>query len=150
MKLLFAGSGELTQRLRERAALLGIPVHFTGFLNQSELWRAYIPADAFVLPSTNRETWGLVTNEAMIFGLPAIVSDQVGCGPDLVVDGQTGYIFTGEALGLAEKMIAIASDPERAKIMGAQAKARVLSKYSMDIATDGLLSAVKSVHTAEL
>jgi glycosyltransferase involved in cell wall biosynthesis len=41
-----------------------------------------------VVPSAS-ETWGLVVNEAMACGLPAIVSSAVGCATDLVVDNCT-------------------------------------------------------------
>ena len=57
---------------------------FVGFLNQSEISRAYVAADCLVLPSDAKETWGLVVNEAMASGLPCIVSDACGCGEDLV------------------------------------------------------------------
>ena len=45
-----------------------------------------------VLPSAYQETWGLVVNEAMNFGCPVIVSDRVGCAPDLVA-GKCGLVF---------------------------------------------------------
>jgi len=57
---------------------------FTGFLNQTEISKAYIAADCLVLPSDYRETWGLVVNEAMASGLPCVVSDNCGCAEDLV------------------------------------------------------------------
>ena len=142
VKLLFAGSGELTEDLKRRAEELGVPAHFTGFLNQTEMWKAYVPADAFVLPSTNRETWGLVTNEAMLFGLPVIVSDQVGCGPDLVSEGVTGYVFSGEAQGLADAMVKMLESRERVPAMGAAGRKRVLEQYSMPVTTEGLKAAV--------
>ena len=145
VKLLFAGSGELTDALKQRAVELNVPVHFTGFLNQTEMWKAYVPADAFVLPSTNGETWGLVTNEAMLFGLPVIVSDQVGCGPDLVIEGETGYVFSGEAEGLADAMGEMLQNRERAPAMGAAGRRLVLEKYSMPIATAGLKAALQKV-----
>ncbi len=145
VKLLFAGSGELTDALKTRAAELGVPVHFTGFLNQTEMWKAYVPADAFVLPSTHGETWGLVTNEAMLFGLPVIVSDQVGCGPDLVREGETGYIFSGGAEGLADAMEKLVRDRVRAPAMGAAGRKRVLEEYSMPVATAGLKAALRAV-----
>lgn len=145
VKLLFAGSGELTADLKRRADELGVPVHFTGFLNQTEMWKAYVPADAFVLPSTNGETWGLVTNEAMLFGLPVIVSDQVGCGPDLVIDGETGYVFSGGAEGLADAMERLLMRRDCAPAMGATGRNLVLEKYSMPVATDGLKAALKAV-----
>lgn len=145
VKLLFAGSGELTDSLKQRADELGVPVHFTGFLNQTEMWKAYVPADAFVLPSTNGETWGLVTNEAMLFGLPVIVSDQVGCGPDLVTEAETGYVFAGGADGLADAMVKMLENRDRAPAMGATGRKRVLEKYSMPVATKGLKAALVAV-----
>jgi glycosyltransferase involved in cell wall biosynthesis len=143
--LLFAGSGELTQAIAERAAALSVPAFFTGFLNQTELWRAYVPADAFVLPSTDRETWGLVTNEAMLFGLPVIVSDRVGCGPDLVRDGVTGYCFAGGADALADAMERLVRDPAAARAMGVAGRRRVLEHYSMPTATAGLKAALAGI-----
>lgn len=145
VKLLFAGSGELTDVLKRRAAELRVPIHFTGFLNQTEMWKAYVPADAFVLPSTNGETWGLVTNEAMLFGLPVIVSDQVGCGPDLVIEGETGYVFSGEAEGLADAMEKMLRNRDRVTHMGAAGRRLVLEKYSMPVATEGLKKALRAV-----
>jgi len=145
VKLLFAGSGVLTDALSKRAAELGVPVHFTGFLNQTEMWKAYVPADAFVLPSTNGETWGLVTNEAMLFGLPVIVSDQVGCGPDLVQEGETGYIFSGETEGLANSMERMLENRASVPEMGRKARQLVLENYSMPVTTEGLKAALKSI-----
>lgn len=145
VSLLFAGSGELTDALVQRANELRVPVHFTGFLNQSEMWKAYGPADAFVLPSTNGETWGLVTNEAMLFGLPVIVSDEVGSGPDLVIAGKTGYMFSGEAEGLAAAMEKLLENRERAQTMGEAGRKLVMERYSMQAATDGLKAALKAV-----
>lgn len=149
VKLLFAGSGELTNALKRRAAELDVPVHFTGFLNQSEMWKAYVPADAFVLPSTNGETWGLVTNEAMLFGLPVIVSDQVGSGPDLVREGETGYVFTNGAEGLAVAMEKLLKNRDRAPAMGVAGRRLVQEKYSIPVATAGLKAALKSVNSEQ-
>ena len=59
------------------------PASFAGFLNQTEISRAYVAADCLVLPSDYGETWGLVVNEAMASGLPCIISDRCGCSEDL-------------------------------------------------------------------
>jgi glycosyltransferase involved in cell wall biosynthesis len=61
------------------------PASFTGFLNQSEISRAYVAADCLVLPSDYRETWGLVVNEALASGLPCLVSQACGCAEDLSI-----------------------------------------------------------------
>ncbi|MBE2223377.1 MAG: glycosyltransferase family 4 protein, partial [Anaerolineae bacterium] len=61
--------------------------------NQSALSPYYHAADLLVLPSRYSETWGLVVNEALHHGLPCVVSDRVGCAPDLIDCGNTGEIF---------------------------------------------------------
>ena len=98
IEVVFVGDGELRDRLAKHAAALHVPVEFVGFKNQSELPRYYAAADVVVLPSNSQETWGLVINEAMACGTPAIVSDAVGCGPDLIEPGLTGLVYPLSAL----------------------------------------------------
>jgi glycosyltransferase involved in cell wall biosynthesis len=93
VEVAFAGSGELESELREFARVSEVPAIFHGFVNQSEMPAVYAAADVMVLPSDGLETWGLAVNEAMACGLPAVVSDAVGCGPDLVEPGVTGAVF---------------------------------------------------------
>lgn len=145
VRLRIAGSGEMTSQLKARCEALGVPANFTGFLNQTEMWRAYVGADVFVLPSTHRETWGLVVNEAMLFRLPAIVSDEVGCGPDLVVEGETGWIFSGGLDGLVDRMRDAVTQRTRLRTMGEAARQHVRENYSMEVATRGLLQAINAV-----
>jgi 1,2-diacylglycerol 3-alpha-glucosyltransferase len=63
-----------------------------GWLNYKELPKLYAHATAFILPSTF-EPWGLVVNEAMIAGLPIILSNTCGCLPDLLVENENGFSF---------------------------------------------------------
>ncbi len=101
----FVGAGPLQQGLEKQARALGIEARFAGFRNQSELPRHYVAADVLVLPSGGTETWGLVVNEAMACGVPAIVSDAVGCAPDLIAEGETGYTYSvGSVKGLATRL----------------------------------------------
>ena len=88
-----------------------------GFVNQSELPAVYASADLLVLPSDSQETWGLVVNEAMACGIPAVVSDVVGCGPDLVEAGRTGETFAfGDTAALAAAIRSVLSfDPEQTR-----------------------------------
>ena len=144
--LLIVGDGELMAEARALVARAQIPVTLAGFLNQTEIVDAYAAADCLVLPSDNGETWGLVVNEAMACGLPAIVSDQVGCGPDLVMDGTTGATFPmGNIDALARQLIEFAKDPLQLPIMGEHARERVTAQYSVERATDGTLGAVAAV-----
>jgi glycosyltransferase involved in cell wall biosynthesis len=104
--LLFVGSGELREELAVQAQRPpSVAVIFAGFQNQTQLSAYYHAADLLVLPSRHSETWGLVVNEALHHGLPCIVSDAVGCGPDLVTPGATGETFdTGSVQSLARAL----------------------------------------------
>ena len=136
-RALIVGDGVEAERLRGLAAQLGVPATFAGFLNQTEISRAYVAADCLVLPSDVRETWGLVVNEAMVHGRPAIVSDRVGCGPDLVSDGETGSGFPcADQEALARAIGDVAASAELRRAMGERARARV-AQYSVDRAIRG-------------
>lgn len=139
--LLMVGSGELMADAKKIVTSLNLPVTFTGFLNQSEITSAYVASDCIVLPS-NYETWGLVINEAMACGLPAVVSDRVGCGPDLVESNVTGHVFPfGDIDELADKLTDIARNTAKRKQLGENASARI-QEYSVERAIDGTLQAI--------
>jgi glycosyltransferase involved in cell wall biosynthesis len=75
-----------------------------------------------VLPSDN-EPWGLVVNEVMCAGIPVIVSDEVGCVPDLVKDGVNGYqMKAGDIPSLAAAIEKLLADEHRRKRMGAASR----------------------------
>jgi len=143
--VLFVGAGALEPQLREAVRSRGSSASFTGFLNQSEIAAAYVAADVLVLPSDFGETWGLVVNEAMACGRAAIVSDRVGCGPDLVEPGATGEVFRfADAESLARAM-SVLCEPDRVRRYGAAAQARVLQSYNVQRAVGGTLAAVDAV-----
>lgn len=68
-------------------------VRLEGFHPKEELKKYYMAADLFVHP-TSYDVWGLVINEAMACGLPAVVSDHCVAGLELVENGVNGYVFT--------------------------------------------------------
>ena len=143
--LLIAGAGELLEEGQAFANGKELPVTFAGFLNQTEITRAYAAADCLVLPSDHGETWGLVVNEAMACGLPALVSDRVGCGADLVHEGVTGGVFRcGDVDALASKLAEFAADPEELARMGERAR-DLIRDYSVDQAVAGTLRAIEYV-----
>jgi glycosyltransferase involved in cell wall biosynthesis len=143
--LLMVGDGKLRQSCAEYSESKRLPVTFTGFLNQSEIASAYACADVLVLPSAYAETWGLVVNEAMSCGLPAIVSDRVGCGPDLVYSGQTGTVFPARDVeALTKAMSAYAENPSLINEHGKSARKQIAG-YSVVAAANGTVAAILSV-----
>jgi len=146
VEVAFAGSGELEAELKRASQEAGVPAVFHGFVNQRALPATYAAADLLVLPSDARETWGLVVNEAMACGLPAVVSDAVGCGPDLIDEGATGAVFPfGDVEGLANAVErTLMLDPERSRA----AISAKIALYSPGRATQGIMAAATTLGRA--
>jgi len=147
--LVFSGDGELLPALQKVLSACDTHaaerVHFLPFANQSAMPARYLLGDCLVLPSDS-ETWGLAVNEAMHLGRPAIVSDRVGCHPDLIEHGQTGWTFrSGDEEALVETLrnVLSLSRFELAE-KGRTAQAHAAS-FNYDNATAGLLAALKSL-----
>lgn len=144
--LLFVGGGELESDLRRVAGdRTGQSIFFAPFQNQTQMPKVYLTGDLLVLPSFGEgETWGLAVNEAMNLGLPCVVSTHVGCGPDLVRQGDTGWVFqAGDVDALAAALShAVDVGPECLAAMGDRAR-RHVEAYSYDAATTALLDALR-------
>ena len=112
--LMFLGEGILREKMEEYIAKNSLKdVYLTGFKNQSEVGKYFACTDIFVLPSGLHETWGLVVNEAMVFGLPVIVSDIVGSSYDLVSNNVNGYRFiAGDINDLKTKLGLLLNNPK--------------------------------------
>ena len=97
-------------------------------------------ADCLVLPSDGTETWGLIVNEAMACGKPAIVSEVCGCAPDLIEEGETGYSFPlGDTRALAGRLREFVKHKDQEWATKVCAK---IGQYTMEKATEGLARAI--------
>jgi glycosyltransferase involved in cell wall biosynthesis len=141
VRLLIIGDGPCRRRLSDCSRRLGLDAVFVGFQNQTQLPRFYVCGDVFVLPSRH-ETWGLVVNEAMSFGMPVLATSAVGAGADLIVPGVTGFSFSvGDDAALAAHLDALIVDRDRRTAMGAAAR-DLVARYSYQECTAGIMSAL--------
>jgi glycosyltransferase involved in cell wall biosynthesis len=141
---LLVGEGEMRTALNTLANSDSRRIHFAGFRNQTELAAFYVASDLLVLPGY--ETWGLVVNEAMACGIPAVVSDSAGCSADLIEDGRTGYVFsTGDVEDLANRILIFKQTCETQKSMVGNALADKMRQYSVIEATKGLEKAIENI-----
>lgn len=103
--LIILGEGEQKADLEQKTAALDLSnVKFEAGVPWYEVAEYLALADVLVLPSTS-EPWGLVVNEAMLCGLPVLVSDVCGCVDDLVRAGHNGFTFHAtDAEDLASKL----------------------------------------------
>ncbi len=129
--MLFAGDGELEGELRAEARELGLEEHvlFAGF--RRDVPRLLAASDALILPSES-ECLPLVILEAMSARRPVIATD-VGGISEAVDDGRTGLLVRPrDAEGLADALVAVLGDPERARSMGLAGRAKVAAEFSLE------------------
>lgn len=143
--LVFVGDGKLRWFLEQFVLRLQLDrVRFAGFVNQSEMPRYYDLCDIFVLPS-ERERWGLAVNEAMNAAKPVIVTDKVGCAPDLVHEGENGFVVpTGDVAALTSRLSLLLDHRSLRDEMG-QASLRIVSNFSFEQDLQGLKAALRHV-----
>lgn len=123
-----AGRGPLEPALKAYARELGLEdaVRFLGFVTPVQ--RAIEETAIVVVPSLG-EGFGMVALEAMERARPVIAS-AVGGLPEIVADGMTGIVVEpGDAEALAEAIVALAGDLDRAAAMGEAGRKRAFSEF---------------------
>jgi len=141
-RFLVVGDGELREELEAYAGALGLGgrILFTGW--RRDLGRLYADLDVVALTSINEGT-PVSLIEAMAAGVP-VVATAVGGVPDVVVDGETGYLVeAGDVKGMAQAIIELLRNPEKAKEMGQRGREAVYPRF--DVQT--LIANVKGLYT---
>jgi glycosyltransferase involved in cell wall biosynthesis len=132
VSLTVVGDGAEAQRLRARAAALGVAgrVRWVGAEPQAALADYYRNARLVVAPATAPEGLGLVPIEALLCETP-VVASNVGGLPDVVDDGQTGRLVAPSDPALLANTIAeVLANPERLEQWGRAGRTRVLDRFT--------------------
>ena len=118
--------------LKTKAHELGIEdkIIFTGF--RTDVCRLYAAMDIFVL-GTNAEPCGRVLFEAMAMKKPVVATNNGGT-PEIVVDGETGFLYNyGDWKELAAKIHSLLSSENQMKKMGNAGRKRVEENFTIEI-----------------
>lgn len=129
-RFLFVGGGDEEHALRDKARTLGIDpyVVFAGY--KKDMRRYYEIMDVSVLTSFS-EGLSLTLLESMAYGIP-VVATRVGGNPELVVDGETGYLVPVKNNPiLADRIVKLLSNPDLRRSMGKEGRLRVERKFRM-------------------
>lgn len=148
--LTIVGDGPMRSELRALAASLAIAdaVSFPGAADIGQLSSYYLNASCLILPSRS-EAWGLVVNEALSYGCPAIVSAHCGCIPDLIVEGKTGYVFnTNDEDDLAQKMSLVVHGMGRV-VNIANACINLMKNFTPEKAAEQILNGCHAILTRQ-
>jgi len=135
--LVFVGDGDDRARLEQRAHDLGLARSclFLGYQEDVAPW--YAVCDAVILTSASEGT-PVTIIEALAAGR-AVVATRVGGVPDVVDEGETGFmVHLGDTHALAERLEILARDPARRAAMGAAGRERVLRRYAVERLVDDI------------
>jgi glycosyltransferase involved in cell wall biosynthesis len=130
-RFVIVGDGALRRQMEGHANGLGIAdrVTFTGW--RRDLPRIYADLDVLVVSSNNEGT-PVSAIEAMASGCP-VVATRVGGLPDLIDDGETGYLVPpGDADALGAAVIRLLRNHEAARRIGESARARVSERFTIE------------------
>lgn len=130
LRLRIIGDGAMRQQLQSLAESLEVEsaIEFLG--ERDDVPRLLARASMFVLPSLT-EGISLTLLEAMAGGLP-VVATAVGGNPEVVVDGRTGWLVPSQdPPAMAEAMLRIQRNRQRAIEMGRLGRERVEAQFSV-------------------
>lgn len=130
-KLVLIGDGPESDRIRHETCARGLcaSVFFAG----SHQWpeELFACADLFLLASET-ESFGLAALEAMSSGVP-VIATRVGGIPEVVVDGETGFLgAVGDTGFMAEKSIELLSDEALYERFAKSARARAVGLFAQE------------------
>jgi len=129
--LIIVGDGPERETLELLASELKLSsrVIFTGFREDTHLF--YKTMDIFLLTSLSEGT-AMTLLEAMATGLPCVATD-VGGNPEIVMDGETGFIIpSNDEITLAEKICTLFRNEDLMKKMGKAGRRRFEENFTVD------------------
>jgi glycosyltransferase involved in cell wall biosynthesis len=105
-------------------------IHLVG--HRSDAPAITAACDAFVLPSIKREGLARSLIEAMAYGVAPVVTD-CGGSPDLVVDGQCGFVVpVRDASAIARALRRLQDDPDLRGRLGRAARERIAKDFRIE------------------
>ena len=145
--LIMIGDGPLKKELVDFTISSNIQnkILFTGFVKYSTLPLYYASSNCLVF-SSEHEPYGLPVNEAMLCGIPVIVSDKIGCRIDLVIEGKTGWVYeTANVNELSLKMANVASlSYEELNSLKINCK-NIMNKWSSEVNVENQINYFKQI-----
>jgi glycosyltransferase involved in cell wall biosynthesis len=144
VRLWLVGDGPYRQTCVELARDLGIGdrVTFAGYVPRADVDKYYAAADLFVFSSIT-ETQGLVVQEAMTYGLPAVAVAGGGAS-DSIVSGKNGIVVKHEEALFAEAVLnVLASEEEQARLSAGALKS--VRANSADAMTERVVEVYREV-----
>jgi N-acetyl-alpha-D-glucosaminyl L-malate synthase BshA len=131
-KLVMIGDGPDRDACRALAERLGVQGDVVFHGTESAIEDILCVGDLFLLPSA-QESFGLAALEAMCSGMP-VIATNVGGLPEVVVDGETGYLFrVGDIDSMASAAVDLLNDDTETARQSANARERAARNFAKDL-----------------
>lgn len=145
VRLRMIGDGPLLESCKDlaRALRLGDAIEFFGGMNTAQIAAELPKARCFVqhsIEAQNGDCEGTpnVVLEAGACGVPVVSTTHAGI-PDVVIDGDTGFLVPEfDIQAMADRMACLARSPDRARVMGVAARARIEQWFTVERSIEGL------------
>jgi glycosyltransferase involved in cell wall biosynthesis len=126
------GEGPDEPSIRSRIDQLGLSARIRMLGFRQDLLNVFRSFDVFAIPSVEGDTIPQVLMQALAIGLP-VVSTTVGSIPDVVIEGDTGFVVPPrDARALAERIARLLDDAALRTRMGQQGRLLVERCYSLE------------------
>ena len=143
VSLVLLGSGPQESALRQQAAALAgqVEATFAGHVAQADLPKWFHRARLFAFP-TLWDPWGVVANEAIVAGVPVLVSPHAGVAGELIRDRVTGRVLPLEQAAWADAAAELLSNAALRAQLSTAARAAA-QPYSFENAAQGIVDAAR-------
>lgn len=138
LRLIIAGDGPLRARLEGLAARL-FPTEVVRFIGYVDDVRPLMNACDVVIHPSLGEGFGLAALEAMAAGRP-VVATRLDSLPEIVIDGETGFLVSPGTEELAQRLVVLARNRELREKMGARGRERARTKFTIEAMTEKTLT----------
>ena len=135
VQFVFVGEGDFREQYAKEALAMGLGDHvtWTGLVKDPFGEGVFDAADIVCQVSNWEEVFGWVIAEAMAYGKP-IVGTKVGGIPELVSDGESGFVVArGDTVAMSEKILSLVKNPELRKRMGLKGAAAVAANFDLHL-----------------
>jgi len=146
LQLLIAGPDGGAQRSLEhlvKELRIEAKVRFLGAIDPQERGRLFAASNILALVSEN-ENFGYTAVEAMLAGIPVLLSEHVGICQEVLADG-AGMVVPLQVEAIAGALSEMLGDPARLKVMGQAAAQAAPRRYDLPIVANKMLQAYQDI-----
>lgn len=139
--LVMVGGGRLENEVSDMARRSPDVFRVLPFQNQTRMPVVYRLGDIIALPSAYDETWGLAANEALASGRRVLLSDKVGCAPDVVESNADGSVFAAnDWRGFQDRLCDLFRESSEGAVLRLQAK-----RFDIEVTEEQLCRALRTI-----